>query len=291
MTIIYSVSTNEAHRLKVLIEMFCHTIKLGCFELNDDGIFMRTTDNENRLLIDLGLKRENFKKYKCTKTLYIGVNVIHLYKMLKSIKKKDAITMFIDDDRPNDLAIRVEQFDRINKTTSYIKIQNVQNIEVGIPTGYGHPIIIPSNNFQKLVKGLNNIYEQVDITSAHGWIRFLCDAGEVYSREVEFGEIEDDQDNIKQLDKKLRESGVVPESWYHHTFNTYQLVQLIKIAGLSPNIQVYVNPELPLLFKLKVGSLGELSIYIKSIEQMNEDVDENNNYEVDNFNSDSDVSD
>ena len=144
--------------------MLCHTIKLACFELNDSGIYLRTTDNENRLLIDLNLGRENFKKYKCEKTLYIGVNVIHLYKMLKSIKKKDSITMFIDDERPNDLAIRVEQFDQINKTTSFVKIQNVQNIEIGVPSGYGHPIIIPSSNFQKLVKGLNHIYEQVDIT-------------------------------------------------------------------------------------------------------------------------------
>jgi proliferating cell nuclear antigen PCNA len=291
MTIIYSVSTNEAHRIKVLMEMFCHTIKLACFELNEHGIFLRTTDNEDSLLIDLVLRRENFKKYKCTKTQYVGVNVIHLYKMLKCIKKKDAITMFIDDERPNDLAIRIEQFDQINRTTSFVKIQNVQNIEPGIPTGYGHPVIIPSGNFQKLVKGLNHIYEQVDITATGGWLRFLCDAGEVYSREVEIGELTpSEQTMLKEVDKRVKDGSELPTDWYHYTFHTYQLVQLIKISGLSSNIQAYVNQDLPLLFKLNVGSLGELSIYIKSIEQMvdEDEVEKNMGADIDNFNSDSD---
>jgi proliferating cell nuclear antigen len=293
MTIIFSASTIEAHRIKILTEMLCHTLKLAHFEINDSGIFLRTVDNEDTLLIDLALYRENFKKYKCEKTMYIGINVIHLFKMLKCTKKKDSITLFIDSDRPTDLAIRIEQFDQINKTTSYVKIQNVQNVDPGVLTGYKHPVIIPSSNFQKLVKGLNHIYDQVDITSVDGWIRFLCDAGEVYSREVEFGETNDiDQKTIQEVSDRIKETDQVPEGWYHHKFHTHQLVQLIRISGLCTNIQVYVNNDLPLKFKLKVGSLGDLSIYIKSIGQVEaEEAEKNNRIPVDEFDSDSECSD
>lgn len=269
MTIIYKIVTSEGHRIKILAEMLTHCIKLACFELNEHGIFLRTTDNENRLLLDLKMEREKFKIYKCTKTIFLGVNVIHLYKMMKSIKKKDSIVIYIDDDRPNDLAIQV------GKTTSFVKIQNVQNIDINLPEGYGFPIVVSSSNFQKLVKGLNQIYEQVNVTCVDGWIRFLCDAGEVYSREVEFGDIGDDEKTIRKLDLNLKKTGEVPDNWYHQTFHTYQLVQLIKIAGLSSNIRMFTDPELPFLLKINIGDLGELGVYIKSIEQTDKENEEN----------------
>jgi len=288
MAITFIVSTNEAHRLKVLIEMFCHTIKLACFELTDKGVYLRTTDSEDSLLIDLVLKREQFKKYKCVKPMYIGVNVLHLYKMLKCVKKKDSITLFIDDERPNDLAIKIEQYDQHNRTTSFVKIQNVQNIAPCVPTGYGHPVIISSANFQKLIKGLNHIYEQVSVTATTDWIRFMCDAGEVYSREIEIGELTDsDRLILKDVDTRIKNNEVLPDEWHHYTFHTYQLVQLIKLSGLSSNIQAYINQDLPLQFRLNVGSLGDISTYIKSIDQM-ADIDIGPiDDDMDQFNSDS----
>ena len=36
------------------------------------------------------------------------------------------------------------------------------------------------------------------------------------------------------------------------------------MAGLSSNIQIYPNKGKPLLFRSAIGSLGKISIYIKS---------------------------
>jgi proliferating cell nuclear antigen len=285
MTNIFLASTDEAYKIKVLIEMLCNTIKLACFEISSRGIFLKTTDNEDKLLIDISLHRASFKKFICRKTMYIGLNVIHLHKMIKSIKKKESITMYISEDRPSDLAISIIQSDCNHKNTSYVKIQSVQNVDINIPSGYKYPIIIPSSNFQKLVKSINNAYDKVEITSIYGWIRFLCDAGEVYSREIEFGEFditpEMEKDNgvtlesILSIDKQIRKTGVVPEDWYHCSFYTYQLFQLIKMTGLSTNIKFYITPGFPLMISINVGSLGTLTVYIKSIEQVNDREDKN----------------
>lgn len=285
MSYIFHARTDEAYKIKVLIEMLCNTIKLACFEISPRGIFLKTTDNEEKLLIDISLHRENFKKFVCRKTMYIGINIIHLHKMIKSVKKKEAIALFISDERPLDLAISIIQNDASNKITSYVKIQSVQNVDIKLPEGYSYPLIIPSNNYQKLIKSINNSYEKVEITSVHGWIKFLCDAGEVYSREIEFGEFDITPEmeakgitaeSLQKIDKSIRKTGVIPEEWYHNSFYTFQLFQLIKMTGLSPNIQFYIEPGYPLMMRINIGSLGTLTVYIKSIEQVKDREDLSN---------------
>ena len=53
---------------------------------------------------------------------------------------------------------------------------------------------------------------------------------------------------------------------YSQEFSTEQLCRITKLAGLSTNMQIF--PGKPLLFKSNVGSLGKISIFIKSKEQL-----------------------
>ena len=39
-------------------------------------------------------------------------------------------------------------------TTSFIKIQNLQTIDIDIPEGYQKPIIVPSSDYQKMCKDM-----------------------------------------------------------------------------------------------------------------------------------------
>ena len=58
-------------------------------------------------------------------------------------------------------------------------------------------------------------------------------------------------------------------------FDTEKLNNLGKISSLgsTPNnyIQIYFNPELPILFKTNVGTLGKISVFIKSKDQCEEE--------------------
>ena len=54
-------------------------------------------DTHRRILIDFHLKADNFSlyKFKPENKLFIGINLNHFHKMLKSVKKKDSIILFI----------------------------------------------------------------------------------------------------------------------------------------------------------------------------------------------------
>jgi proliferating cell nuclear antigen PCNA len=264
MTVIFKCKSNEAYCIKILAELLSNNIKTGCFVLDDTGISLRMMDHHRSILIDLMLNANNFQMYKFnSKRIYIGINLNHFHKMLKSIKKKDSIELFIDEDAPTDLGIRVIPKENNRVTTSYVKIQNVQNLDINIPTGYNKPIIVSSSEYQKLVKEMSSIGSTLKVLSKNYSIEFSCNAGGILKRTVQFGELDEPDDD-----------STAKESEYEQEFVTDQLCRITKLSGLSSNMQIF--PGKPLLFSSSVGSLGKICIYIKSKEQIDSE-----NYTVD----------
>ena len=258
MPIIFKAKTREGYAFKVLAELLQNNIKTACFEVDNKGIRLRMMDHHRTILIDLELESDSFSvyKYKSTDKLFIGVNLTHLHKMLKSIKKRDSIQLFIDDTSPTDLGIKVIPKENNRITTSFIKIQNIQNLDIDLPEGYGKPVIVPSGEFQKMCKGLTHISNLTHITSKGFLIRFSSDAVGVMKRFTEFGETEDSDSDSEDKDAETPD--------YEEDFDTEQLTRITKLAGMGGTIQIYPKNDNPLLFRSTIGNLGKISIYLKS---------------------------
>ena len=128
-----------------------------------------------------------------------------------------------------------------------------------MPEGYSSSIIIPSNEYIKMVKDLNNIGgNTITVSSTNNIIKFSCNSNGVYSRNITFGENEDDdeKENVSQ------------------EFETEQLTRISKVAGLSTQIQIYQSHDLPILFKSNIGNLGKIFVYIKD-KTLHEDMNDN----------------
>lgn len=262
MTIIFKAKSHEAYVLKILAELLANNIKTGCFEVDEKGISLRMMDHHRRILIDLELLAENFSVYKFkSKKMYLGINLNHFHRMLKSIKKKDSIQFFIDDANPTELGIKVIPKENNRITTSTVLIQSIQNIIIETPTGYGKPVIVSSSEYQKMCKDMGNMGTTIRVNSKNYHIKFNCDAGGVLKRNVQFGEVDDTDDEVDE------NMGAHDE--YCQEFATEQLCRITKIAGLSNNMQIF--PGRPLLFRSNIGSLGKISIYIKSLEQVSKE--------------------
>lgn len=253
---LFKAQTSEGYTIKVLADLLQNNIKTACLMLDETGCRLTMYDSHRRVCFSFCLEASNFQiyKFKPTNSLYLGLNLGHFYKMIKSIKKKDSIILFIPEDNPSSLGIRVVPKENNRITTSFIKIQNIQHLDVAVPTGYDNPIIVPSNEYQKMCKDMNSISQVVSVSAEKYSIRFFCDAGSVYSREVSFGETDSDSDSEEEGDVER----------FSEEFNTEQLARIVKIAGLGHNIHVYVKRGLPMLFRANVGGLGKIAIYIKS---------------------------
>jgi len=266
MPVKFKCKTGEAYQVKVLAELLTNNLKTGCFEVSNDGISLRMFDNPRKTLVDLRLLGENFSLYKFRggEKFCMGLNLNHFHKMLKSIKKKDSLQLFVQADNPTELGIKTIPKENTRITTSGIKIQSIQNLDIDIPTGYGKPVIVPSSEFQKMCKDLSSIGSvNINVRAKDFHIEFIADADGILKRKVTFGENEDTDDDDT-------DDGNTSE--YFATFSTDQLSRITKLAGLSNTMQIFpANSKLPLLFRTSVGSLGKISIYVKSQELVDEE--------------------
>jgi proliferating cell nuclear antigen PCNA len=259
--IIFRAKSTEAYCIKILAELLANNLKSGCFEIDEDGMKLTMMDNHRKILIDLSLNSINFSVYKFNnpEKMYIGLNLSHLHRTLKSLKKKDVIEFYITSEDPTDLNIQVIPKDNARVTTSIMKIQNIQTLDISIPDGYGKPIIISSSEYSKMLKDLgslgNNIKGNIiKIISKNRQIEFSCNSAGILKRRVKFGEIEEDDIEESSSENKVE--------CYNEEFPSDLLSKITKLAGLSSQIQVYIGR--PLLLVSNIGNLGKISVYIKS---------------------------
>jgi proliferating cell nuclear antigen PCNA len=209
------------------------------------------TDSNKKILIDIDMQADHFTQYKfkSNNIMSIGLNFSHFYKMVKNIKKKDSVVLFIEEEKQTELGIKVIPKEKNRVTTSFVKIQNLQSLDIELPEGYSNSIIVPSNEYIKMIKDLNNIGgNSISISSSNNVIKFSCNSNGVYSRDIMFGENEEDDE----------EKDIVSQD-----FETEQLTRISKVAGLGTQIQIYQSPDLPILFKSNIGNLGKIYVYLK----------------------------
>jgi hypothetical protein len=111
------------------------------------------------------------------------------------------------------------------------------------------------------IKNLHHSSDTMSVTTRGEWIRFLVTDDDRHDRKLEVGNNgQDDENREYQSCSK--------------TFRTSYITSLCKCAGQSGNIQVFLSEDLPLKIKLKAGNLGEISVYIKSLEMISEEDDD-----------------
>ncbi len=253
----FQCKTNEGHIIKGLAELLQNNIKAGAIEIRPDGLLSKVTDTNKKILIILQLNSEAFSVFRMKDEMHpftIGLNNAHFYRMLKTSKKKDSISLFIESDRQGELGIEVIPKEKTRVTVSYIKIQRIQAIDMEVPEGYDRPVIINSGEFQKMIKDMSNIGNVIDIFTEKRQISFRTVADSVFSRSVTFGD-EDPEDNTETVSQ---------------IFDLDIFSRISKISSLSSQLRIYQHKDLPLLIRSHVGTLGEISIYIKSKSQIEE---------------------
>jgi hypothetical protein len=145
-------------------------------------------------------------------------------------------------------------------TNAFIKIQNIQNLEIELPMQYDHSILVSSNEFSKMCKDMFNMSNSISITTRKYSVGFLCNVGSVYSREVILGETQLTNPGSHEDDDAFTEE-----------YDTEQLSRILKIAGLHSSMIIKSKRNMPLNITSKVGILGDISIFIKSKQQLEEE--------------------
>ena len=85
---LFKAQTGEGYTIKVLADLLQNNIKTACLLVNEKGFNLTMYDSHRRVCFSFKLDAENFQiyKFKPVNSLYLGLNLNHFYKMIKSIK-------------------------------------------------------------------------------------------------------------------------------------------------------------------------------------------------------------
>lgn len=266
---IFKARTREGFTLKTYADLLQKCIKTACFVIGKEGITLCTMDEKGHLLFDSILNREKFTVYKYTEDFLLGVTLQQFFRAFRSVKKKDGISLVINSNDPNTLIVNIKPTDGGSRARTTIPIQYMQNLDIDIPSGYDNHILIPGADYQRACKEMGPISKTIHVTTKGHQMHFKSGNENIYTREEFFGENSDDDSELEfESDNEEKEGG---GEEYSATFSTSCLSKFMKIAKLATNIQAYVKPGLPLMFKLPVGNLGEINIFIKSKEEIDQE--------------------
>lgn len=253
----FFAKTNDAFLIKVLIEILSQSLKnTALFMISAESITLRMCDARQLTLFDLCLEGEKFHTYRYhsqDKCMHVGLTLTYFSKILKTVRKKDTLNLFITKDNPMSLQIQIIPSLNDNMiTTTEIKIQDVDVIEMSVPSNYDMPIIMQSVEFQKLVKNLGNLGNTettLRLTPTH--LHFISVvAGGVMKRDISF-----------KLQEYHRQN-----HFFESTFAMSQLNKIDKLAAFTSHVNFYIGAPLhtPLRIHCTIGGgLGYINIYIK----------------------------
>ncbi len=261
---IFKCKTNDAYVIKTLIELLHHAIKIACFQITPKGIFLRMMNSNQNLLIDCQLQSENFQLYYFSthienQAINVGINLSHFYRMLKSIKKRDSLVLFIQKNNPHEIGIEIIPKDLSRKTISMIKIQNIENLQIELPLRYENSLLVSSSEFCKMCKDLIPISSTIRVRAKKYYIGFYSDIHAIFSREVLLGNHQEKLSTTEDDEDKYL---------YDEIFETEHVSRILKIAGLATNINLIYRQESPFHISSRIGNVGEISLYLKSKNQI-----------------------
>ena len=203
----------KGYTLKVMIDSLALTMSRTVFRATKKGFYHRNTDEAEQILFDVSFSRRNFRPYVCREELTFSLNLKHLQKMVRNVKKKDSIIMFVSKKIPDKLALAIRPCGSTSGHNSrletvYITITRIEEPEqpLSLPEVYvdedgnevevySYPKVIDAADFQKMKK-MTTVGKTVLVEmQRNSYISFYSDNGELYSSRLEFGEILDNPES------------------------------------------------------------------------------------------------
>ena len=73
------------------------------FTFQKDGIRVVNMDKSQTILVHMHLHADNFEFYECVKDkIIVGVNMLHLFKLINSIDNEETLSIYIEEQDYND---------------------------------------------------------------------------------------------------------------------------------------------------------------------------------------------
>jgi|UniRef100_A0A6C0IBM0 proliferating cell nuclear antigen len=252
---LFEIKTIQAAAFRTLIEALKEILTEANLEFDHTGLKVISMDETHTVLVYLRLHSDRFNEYYCPQKHVLGINMIYLFKLIKTIGNSDILTLYLPASNPNKLGIRIENADKATTTTYLLKIFDTNVEDIQIPgLNFTSIIGLPSSDFQKICRDMNGLGdgERMEITSSGSELIFKC-MGDFAEQETIISE---NQSNMK-VTRNSKTSEIV-----QGVFLLKHLVLFTKCTNLCPSIEMYLKNDYPLIIRYTVANLGEVKLVL-----------------------------
>lgn len=247
---IFELRTGKTHIIRILLEC----IKYILYDSNlifyphdeKNSVIISEQDPSKTIAVYIELNCKEIEHYFCDTKTVVGINVMELFKVIKSVDKDDILFLYMTKDKPNRLNVSTENSVTKDITLTTIELKEDLDNTVDIPDmTYDTSIVIPSSRFQKICKDFNYFNTtSIQIEVIDNKIIFTSIGGDVERQSILQGD-----EYITTKTESLEYKGIFPLKY---------LLEFIKATTLCDKSTFYIENDEPLILKYDIVNLGKI---------------------------------
>lgn len=243
---ILEMQTVQSNAIRIMCDVLKETLNDVNFVFDQSGLQVMAMDGSHVAFVYLQLHADRFETYYCKDKLHVGLNMMHLFKLIKTVTNSDTITLFIEDTRVHELGIQIENADKNSITVFHLKMLDIDENEMRIPEMVLDSVItMPSNDFQRMCRDMLNISDAIHITSCSETLKLSCD-GDFARQETVIGKTTHGLSFSKHVEN------------VEGTYSLKYINLFTKATNLSNTLDIFFKTSYPLMLKYDVANLGEI---------------------------------
>ena len=241
--------TVQGSALKSLTEALKEVLFETNIHFDSEGLKIMGMDPSQISIVLLKLNAVDFNEYYCPNPQVLGVNMIGLHKLLKTIGNNDTVAWYLLKDDPDKLGIHIQNKKKRIDNHIMFNLMNVDFFELEFPEDDPDvTITMPCGEFQKYCRELVNVSKFVEISVDPEGTFIMKADGDFAKQEVKIRESEESNTTIQLSDKEFsKDMG---------RFSLKFLNLFCKSSTIGNTIQLYVGHEYPIFIVYRVASLG-----------------------------------
>jgi len=241
------LKTIQASALKSVFEVLKDIINDVNIYFTEKGVHVLTLDTARVTLVHMVLGAENFEEYECSQNIIAGLNMLNVYKLLKSVTGQDTLTMSITGRDYMDLTI--ENPVKKSFTNFKLKLLDINEDILDLPDIQMDLVTtMPSIDFQRYTRDMGNLANEISIFRKGTLLELSC-AGD-------FADQKTSLDCGGDIDPDVCVGGV---------FSLKYINLFTKATNMCSSIQIMqdsVNENMPIVFRYTIANLGDLKFYL-----------------------------
>ena len=242
-----SIQGGAIRGLFEVLKEILHDVSL---EFDSTGMKLQTMDSARCALVYLRLRAESFEEYHCEGKWSCGVNMLSMFKLVRTTSSHDTICFFCENDATDKLGITIQNAEK-NSTTSFkLSLLDVDSEEIRVPdVEFDSVITIPSAYFQRLCRDMVNLSTTMIVKSNGNTLELSC-VGDIATQTTIIGEAQDG------MSVKSTTSATGTE--YEEKYSLNYLTLFCRASSLCNTMQLFLKQSYPLILSYNCASLGEL---------------------------------